>query len=47
VERFDTGLDAIQVRAQRTALPGDALETGKGGRDDPARRDYEEENDVA
>jgi hypothetical protein len=29
------------------ALPGDALDTGKGGRDDAARRNYGEDNDVA
>jgi hypothetical protein len=29
------------------ALPGDALGTGKGGRDDAANWDHEEENDVA
>jgi hypothetical protein len=46
VERTE-GSDAIKVRTQPTALPGDALGTGKGGRDDAARWDDEEENDVA
>jgi hypothetical protein len=30
-----------------TALPGDALETVRGGRDEAADGDYEEKNDVA
>jgi hypothetical protein len=46
MERLE-GSDARGVMAQPTALPGDAPETGKGGRHDAARRDYEEENDVA
>ena len=37
----------MRGEGQPTALPGDALGTGKGGRDDAVRRDYEEENDVA
>jgi hypothetical protein len=46
VERTE-GSDAVKVMAPPTALPGDALGMGKGGRDDAARRDDEEENDVA
>jgi hypothetical protein len=46
VERTE-GSDAVKVMAPPTALPGDALGTGKGGRDDAAWRDNEEEKDVA
>ena len=41
------GSDIIRGEGPTQVLPGDAPERGKGGRDDAARRDHEEEDDLA